>query len=574
MRAVFALLSGCMALKRPEKPHLIMLVLDDVGWADVGYHGSNFPTPNIDSLVKSGVELDRMYAMPQCSPTRSSIMTGRWAWTIGMQHWSTILPGSAAGIPSDAMTLGEVMQKAGYDTHAIGKWHLGYSSKAQMPTSRGFNSYLGYLQGQTDYYNRTVPSCAPAVCFYRANCKGTFHRPLCSETKTSPLGIDAASLDFWDGEQPIRTDFGRYTEDAYMSRFKEILAAQNASTKPLFLYFAQQLLHIPLQLPSDPKHAEACRHVRGGSAEVNRTVLCAMASRLDEFMGEMVSLLKGAGMYENSLIWAFSDNGGMTQWSDMFPASASSNFPLRGGKTTLFEGGVRTPSFIFGGALPATARGSKRRELLHAVDILPTFAGLAGFDTTSLPINGQDMWGTITGSQVTARSELPLNIAMNRDLSATAIPAFGRGWSEANYTAVIQWPYKLILGEPFIANLMGLPSDKDRGGWWGVEEYSYTPPPDSEKKLGAWLYNIDQDEGEHNNLAEQLPEVVANITQRVTGWWFSNSKSGYRRPQLNIPRLLSNPMLQNWTWGPFAHLGHSADGSTDASTDSSVSLLV
>ncbi|CAJ1363197.1 unnamed protein product [Effrenium voratum] len=355
---------------------------------------------------------------------------------------------------------------------------------------------------------------------------------------------------------------------------RRILAAQNASTKPLFLYFAQQLLHIPLQLPSDPKHAEACRHVRGGSAEVNRTVLCAMASRLDEFMGEMVSLLKGAGMYENSLIWAFSDNGGMTQWSDMFPASASSNFPLRGGKTTLFEGGVRTPSFIFGGALPATARGSKRRELLHAVDILPTFAGLAGFDTTSLPINGQDMWGTITGSQVTARSELPLNIAMNRDLSATAIPAFGRGWSEANYTAVIQWPYKLILGEPFIANLMGLPSDKDRGGWWGVEEYSYTPPPDSEKKLGAWLYNIDQDEGEHNNLAEQLPEVVANITQRVTGWWFSNSKSGYRRPQLNIPRLLSNPMLQNWTWGPFAHLGHSADGSTDASTDSSVSLLV
>ena len=226
---------------------------------------------------------------------------------------------------------------------------------------------------------------------------------------------------------------------------------------------------------------------------MNRTVLCAMASRLDEFMGEMVALLKGAGMYENSLIWAFSDNGGMTQWSDMFPASASSNFPLRGGKTTLFEGGVRTPSFIFGGALPATARGSKRRELLHAVDILPTFAGLAGFDTTSLPINGQDMWGTITGSQVTARSELPLNIAMNRDLSATAIPAFGRGWSEANYTAVIQWPYKLILGEPFIANLMGLPSDKDRGGWWGVEKYSYTPPPDSEKKLGAWLYNIDQD---------------------------------------------------------------------------------
>ena len=109
--------------KNATKPlHLILLVLDDVGWADVGYHGSDFATPNIDALSSSGIELDRMYAMPQCSPTRASLLTGRYAWNMGMQHFTTIFPGTSAGVPTENPMMPEELKKAGYAPHAIGKW--------------------------------------------------------------------------------------------------------------------------------------------------------------------------------------------------------------------------------------------------------------------------------------------------------------------------------------------------------------------------------------------------------------------------------------------------------------------
>lgn len=103
------------------KPNIILLVLDDIGYADVGFHGSNFPTPNIDRIVKrEGVEMKRFYVMPQCSPTRSAIMTGRFAFHTGMQHWTTLTPGGTAGI-EEFTTIANVMKNAGYSTHAIGK---------------------------------------------------------------------------------------------------------------------------------------------------------------------------------------------------------------------------------------------------------------------------------------------------------------------------------------------------------------------------------------------------------------------------------------------------------------------
>jgi len=540
-------------LRRPDRPHIVLLVLDDIGWADVGYHGSNFPTPNIDTLVKGGVELDRMYALPQCSPTRSAVMTGRWPWTIGLQHWNTIFPGSKAGLPHDVATLAEVMRSAGYGTHAIGKWHLGYSKESQFPTSRGFDSYLGYLQGEIDYYNRTIPTCQTALCLFRSNCKGQVSGQTCTEPMQSPYGPNAEAFDFWNGSELALQEYGRYTQHSYMSRFRQLLEPYNASAhpappKPLFLYFAQQLLHVPLQAPDDPHHLEACRGVRGGYSVTNRTVLCSMASKLDETIGEMVQLLKEFGMYENTLIWAYSDNGGMTSWGKGFPASASSNHPLRGGKTTLFEGGVRSVSWVCGGALPVKAQGTKRKELLHAVDILPTLAGLAGVKLSGSTLHGEDVWGTIVGAEghITKRMELPLNIAMNRDLNMLSIPNwFTPHWSAANYTAVINWPWKLILGNSYLS--IGQHEIVSRAGWWTIENYTYTPPPSAS---GAMLFHLETDEAEHYNVAEQFPDVVSNMTDRIYSWWL-NKTSGYRMPQVNALWPQANPRHHKWAWTPF-----------------------
>merc|ERR1711988_1516168 len=298
----------------------------------------------------------------------------------------------------------------------------------------------------------------------------------------------------------------------------------------------------------------------GGSDVVNRTVLCAMASQLDESIGEMMRMLKTYGLYDNTLVWAYSDNGGMTHWADNFPASASYNWPLRGGKTTLFEGGVRAVSWVSGGVLPAAARGTKRYELLHGVDILPTMCALAGVSAQDLPanLNGEDVWGTIIGAQgyTTNRTEMPLNVAINRDLAQTAIPQYSHNAHTTNYTAVISWPWKIIIGNAYMA-AGAVRTDTDSGGWWTVEDYKYVPPPIGERggvtEDGVFLFNLESDEAEQHNLAKENPHIVEELSNRVSEKWLTK-ESGYVPPQLNVPRPQANPRYHQWSWAPFWHL--------------------
>lgn len=548
MSVIFLTVTVCFQLAFASKPNVIVLVVDDVGYADMGFMGSNFPTPNVDRIVSEGVFLERMYAMPQCSPTRAALMTGRFAFRQGMQHWTTLLPGSTAALPKEYKTIAGVMRDVGYSTHAIGKWHLGYASKEHIPTGVSFDTYMGYLQGQTDYYNHTIPVCANnGRCIYR------------NDDATTPYGGSGAAYDFWEadkiGLRLLSNDFGKYTMDLYMKRFEQILENQlvYAQASPLFVYFAEQTLHIPLQEPPEPIYAELCRNVTGGTVAINRTVLCSMAARLDAAIGNIELLLKKYNIWNNTVVWVYSDNGGMTEWSNQFPSSVSSNFPLRGGKTTVFEGGVRSMSFVFGGAIPDSARGTSRPDLLHAVDILPTVAALAGADVSALEkqLDGVNAWGAITGNGPSVnRTELPLNIAINQDLVRTGgdIPCFGSHCHQINYTALIVWPYKLILGHPYI-RING--EDRDRGGYWTIDNYSYVPPPEAFDATDVRLYDLEKDEAEKVNIAKQNPDIVSTMTKRIQDVWL-NEDLGYRRPQLNLPHPQGNPKLHNWTWAPFS----------------------
>ena len=137
-----------------KQPHLVMMVLDDLGWSDVGFHGSgsNFLTPQLDKLAADGVILDKFYVQQVCSPTRSALMTARYPFRTGLQHTLTLVPGTSAAIPKDTSTIAEVLKGAGYATHAIGKWHLGMKSWDDTPLGRGFDSWAGYLNGAIDYY--------------------------------------------------------------------------------------------------------------------------------------------------------------------------------------------------------------------------------------------------------------------------------------------------------------------------------------------------------------------------------------------------------------------------------------
>lgn len=146
------LASNSYCYSRPSNS-LVLMVLDDVGWCDVGYHGSDFATPNIDRLAAGGVRLERYYVQEVCSPTRSSLMTGRLPLHTGFQ--TVLQPGGTQKLPLDVSTLPEALQKVGYRNYAIGKWHLGYSSWNYTPLGRGFDSFAGYLQGQSDYNMHT-----------------------------------------------------------------------------------------------------------------------------------------------------------------------------------------------------------------------------------------------------------------------------------------------------------------------------------------------------------------------------------------------------------------------------------
>lgn len=527
-------------------PHVVLLVLDDIGWADVGYHGSNFPTPNIDRLAATGIKLERMYVMPQCSPTRAAIMTGRYSFRTGLQHFTTILPGTTPGIPEWDKTLAETFKAGGYATHMIGKWHIGYSKWSQTPLGKGFDSFYGYLQGEVDYYNRTLASCEGHECLFRMN-----------EGVISPFGPGAAAYDFWDEYKPVVEDFGKYTVDAYDAHLDQVLSpygTADAPSKPLFLYFAEQQMHIPIEAPPQPEHLEACRGVTGGEGQVNRTVLCSMASRLDESMGRLEKLIRKYGIWDNTLIFAVSDNGGMTQWGRLWPASASSNWPLRGGKTTVFEGGVRSVSFVNGGALPAAARGSTSKQLLHAVDILPTLASFAGVPLLTQG-DGLDVWPAISAGAPVNRKELPLNIGVN--------PLGGLPWSTpglvhdgaTNYSALISWPWKVVVGDPYV--IFATKDDRRRDGWWSIEGYQYTAPTE-EMSLPYRLYNLEDDEAERKNLADNLEhqDLLKQLIERVK--WYASSENGWVKPQSNVPQTSANPRFHNWIWLPFLREGEEA----------------
>ncbi|KAG5831570.1 hypothetical protein ANANG_G00305110 [Anguilla anguilla] len=273
-----------------RRPHLVFIMVDDQGYNDVGYHGSHIRTPVLDRLARRGVRLENYYVQPICSPSRSQLMTGRYQIHTGLQH-SIIRPRQPLCLPADAPTLPERLRQAGYATHMVGKWHLGFSRRGCLPTGRGFQSFLGSLTGSADHFSFT-------------NCDGS----------------DACGFDLHDGERPAWELRGNYSTLLYAHRAKQILRAHDRK-RPLFLYLALQAVHAPLQAPA--------RFLRqyGSLGDRERRRYAAMLSCVDEAVGAVVRELRDRGLYRDSVLVYSSDNGGQ-------PLSGGCNWPLRGGKGT------------------------------------------------------------------------------------------------------------------------------------------------------------------------------------------------------------------------------------------------
>ncbi len=343
---------------QPSKPHIIVLLADDLGWKDVGYHGSRIATPNIDALAKQGTQLNQFYVQPVCSPTRGALLTGRYPIRLGLQC-GVVRPWAQHGLPLDERTLPQALRDVGYTTAIVGKWHLGHFAPQYLPTRRGFDLQYGHYNGALDYF-----------------------------THIRDGGYD------WHLNDNRNDDPG-YTTDL-LGRHAAKIITEHDPSRPLFLYVPFNAPHTPLQAPK--KYIERYSEFK----LKRRQIYAAMVTCMDDAIGRIMQALETSHFPpDNTLIFFCSDNGGVLR--------NGSNGSLRSGKGTLYEGGVRVPAvMVWRNRIPA---GTVVDQPLHVVDLYPTLLRLAGASLKQpKPLDGRDAWPTIAGGKPSPHASILHNV--------------------------------------------------------------------------------------------------------------------------------------------------------------------
>ena len=353
-----------------RKPNIVYIVADDLGWKDVGFHGSDIRTPNIDRLAQTGARLEQFYAQPMCTPTRAALMTGRYPMRYGLQT-AVILSAHTYGLPTDEWLLPQALKEAGYTTAIIGKWHLGHADPKYWPRQRGFDYQYGPLIGEIDYFTHEQHG---VLDWYRDNEKLAE-----SGYSTTLLGNDAVKL--IDEHDPAT---------------------------PLFLYLAFNAPHTPYQAPQEYLDQYA------SIADPSRRAYAASITAMDDQIGRVIEALEKKHLRDDTLIVFQSDNGGT--FNPMFAGEGDmsktkipcDNGPYRDGKGSLYEGGTRVVALANwpGHIAPGTVS-----EVLHVVDMYPTLTQLAGAPTVkSKPLDGLDVWSTLSRGAPSPRTEVVYNV--------------------------------------------------------------------------------------------------------------------------------------------------------------------
>jgi arylsulfatase A-like enzyme len=343
--AVAALSAGESA--RP--PNVLMVVADDLGYADVGFHGcTDIPTPHLDALAASGVRFTNAYVTcPVCSPTRSALLSGRYQTSYG--HEFNPLAANQ-GLPAKTPCLAERLKASGYATGCFGKWHLGKASNL-VPTARGFDAFFGFLGGGHSYIQAT---------------------------------------DLQRGREKVRT-ISYLTDD--LGDAATAFVEQNRE-KPWFVYLAFNAVHTPMHAPGDRlKRLPPLATGADAKASALRRDYAAMLLALDDNVGKVMAKLAETGQTQHTMVCFFSDNGGP---NEMVEASmnGSSNAPLRGSKCMLLEGGIRVPFVI---SWPGRLKPGVYEQPVLQIDLHPTALAVAGPVRPEWTTDGVDLMPHLEG---------------------------------------------------------------------------------------------------------------------------------------------------------------------------------
>ncbi len=432
-------------------PNIVVIVADDMGWRDVGHQGSEIATPRLDGLAAEAVSFDRFYVQPTCSPTRAALMTGQLPRRLGVVR--PISKNEKLGLPLGIKLLPEYLRDAGYQSVMAGKWHLGHVERRYFPQARGFESYYGHVTGGIGYWNH----------------------------------VHGGGLDWQrDGKSLREPGYSTHLIAAEAERLIEV----RDKSRPLFLYAAFNAPHLPNEAPPETVALYA------SIENEHRRVHAAMVTELDTAVGRILDALDAAGMADDTIVWFFSDNGGivlggipaglrslMQRLEDTFGKplvpralefartnvldGGSDNGELRGGKMSAWEGGARVPAMVrWPGRFPAR----RSEDFTTVADVLPTLLDAVG--VSSVP-------------QVDGASQL-------QRLSGAAEPSPHPDYitQAPGDTAFYRYPWKLIVSSSALP--FGSPT--------------------------LQLFNVLEDPGESRDRASEAPELAAELRAGLEGF--------------------------------------------------------
>ena len=486
----FAALAKCSttALKQRAAqplPNLIMLLVDDLGFNAPGYVNPLLLTPAIDALAAEGIKLPNSYTYRFCSPTRGAFLTGRLPWKLP-QTRSNFAPASIMdGTPLGYRMLPARLADAGYVSYHVGKWHLGMYCPQYTPLGRGFNYSDGFLSGGEDHFSLAA------------------HTGL---GKTCPKPGSMEIRDAYINSAPAPDKVGEWTG----GRFAEVAVRDIANhtarhgDSPLFMYYAFHDTHEPIEVPEE--YSDLYLNTPANITLPLQRTFYGMVSSIDSAVANLTAALKAAGLYENTLIVWMTDNGSP-------PSVAGSNYPLRGGKSANFEGGVRVPAFVSGGLVPASQRGTTARGLIHIVDWYATFATLAGLNPAADPapglpaVDGVNLWDWLVGSaNASPRTGIVLDHSIYDPCPQCPSPHQGAGLGI--HGALISGRWKLLVGPKggsYLASWYGLFSPNASGNIGDATACGNDSP------CGGCLFDLQADPTEHVDLCATESQVFQQL---------------------------------------------------------------
>ncbi len=364
--------TGVSLAASPKHPNIIVMLADDLGWADVGYHGSDISTPSIDRIAEEGMRLERFYVNPICTPTRAALLTGRDVLRLGVGYFPILAWSNKAVSPTEHF-MPETFKAAGYQTGMVGKWHLGHTLEQQTPNARGFDEFFGHLHTQVFYYSH----------------------------KTS------GGHDLQRNGKSIRKD-GEYLTDVHGDEASRFIKNRDQS-KPFFLYVPFLAPHSPMEAPRElikkyanrptqdlPESNPLRQSISAKQTRQVQQVYAAMVDSMDQAVNKILTTLDEEGIADDTIVLFFSDNGG-------FNAFGANNLPLRGEKMTVFEGGIRVPAVIrWPNHIPA---GTQSQQVMSVMDIFPTLSSAAGVTPQNKKeLDGKSAWPLSTSTRFKARN--------------------------------------------------------------------------------------------------------------------------------------------------------------------------